>query len=758
MNMKYSFWLFIGVWMLPFISLAQKGDIRGNVIDNANGEPMIFTNVILKGTTTGATTDINGFFSISDVPIGDYVLTCTNLGYDTAHVNIKVLNNQIVTQKIVLNRTSVQIHEVEITAGREEKKTETLISATKITPKDIGKIPAIGESDIAQYLQVIPGVISTGDQGGELFIRGGAPIENKVLLDGMTIYNPFHSIGLFSVFETDIIRNANVLTGGFNAEYGGRLSAVMDITTRDGNKKRFAGKVAANPFLAKVILEGPIKKLDENGSSISYIIDGKTSYLDKTSKSLYSYIDTAGLPYAFNDLYGKVSFNSANGSKLNLFGFRFADNVNYQHVSKFNWNSFGAGSNFVLVPTGSNILINGTLSYSDYKISLKEADEKPRTSEINGFDLGMNFTYFLPNNGEVKYGFNIGGYKTDFQFTNPIGLIIKEDQNTTELSGFVVWKKIVGRMIIEPSIRLQYYASLPAFSPEPRIALKFNASEGLRLKLAGGIYSQNFISTKSDKDIVDLFTGFLTAPDVELQKINGDVAQQNLQRCYHVIAGVEADVTKHLELTVEPYFKYYGQLIGLNRNKLLPTDPDFQIEKANAYGIDVLFKYDYKRWYVSTGYSLAYVTRDNGQQVYPPYFDRRHNANVVISYTFGKDKSWEADARWSLGSGFPFTKTQGFYEYLSFLDKGINTDYTTAAGDLGIVYDSKIDGGRLPYYHRLDIALKKTYTFSKNFKLEANASVINLYDRENIFYFDRVRYKRVNQLPILPSLGLSLNF
>ncbi len=745
-------------FILPLFSFAQKGDIRGSVIDGQNGEPIIFTNVTLKGTTLGSTTDVNGFFAISDVPTGQYTLTCSSLGYDTANITINVVGNQIVNQKITLNHISVQLQDVQVNAQREEKKTETQISLTKITPKEIDKIPAVGEADIAQYLQVVPGVVSTGDQGGELFIRGGAPIENKVLIDGMTIYNPFHSIGLFSVFETDIIRSANVQTGGFNAEYGGRLSAVIDVATRDGNKKRFGGKISTSPFLSKAIIEGPIKKLGSSGGSVSYILTGKSSYLDKSSKLFYSYIDTAGLPYSFTDGYGKLSFNSANGSKFNVFGFSFNDKVNYQHVSKFNWNTFGVGTNFVLIPGGSNSLVSGFLSYSSYKIALKEADEKPRTSEINGFDLGVNFTYFLPDNGEVKYGFTIGGYKTGFQFTNPLGLSIEENQNTTELSGFVVWKKIAGRFVIEPSVRLQYYASLPAFSPEPRMAVKYNVSESVRLKVAGGVYSQNFISTKSDKDIVDLFTGFLTAPDQELIKTNGDVAKTNLQRAYHAVFGVEADITKSLELNVEPYYKKYGQLINLNRFKIFPTDPNYQIETGQAYGIDLLLKYDHKNFYISGGYSFAYVKRDNGKQVYPPYFDRRHNANLVASYSFGKTKSWEINLRWNLGSGFPFTQTQGFFEYYSFLQNGINTNYTTENGDLGIIYDSTLNGGRLPYYHRLDLALKKTITLSKNAKLEINASVINVYGRENIFYFDRVRYKRVNQLPILPSLGLSLTF
>ncbi len=199
------------------------------------------------------------------------------------------------------------------------------ISVNTITPREINQIPTVGgEPDIAQYLQVLPGVISTGDQGGQLYIRGGSPVQNKVLLDGMIIYNPFHSIGLFSVFDADIIRNAEVYSAGFNSQYGGRVSSIMDITSRDGNKKRTSGKISANTFLAKILLEGPLggRKKDSLNEVVktSYILSAKSSYLPTTSKFLYTYANKEGLPFGFNDIYGKISLSSANGSKINVFG------------------------------------------------------------------------------------------------------------------------------------------------------------------------------------------------------------------------------------------------------------------------------------------------------------------------------------------------------------------------------------------------------------------------------------------------------
>jgi hypothetical protein len=749
--------LLIGLIISINLMAQKNANIRGTVIDKGNGEPVLFTNVVLKGTNYGAQTDENGFYSIPSIPPGNYTLFCTYVGYDTFQLQLNVKASDLITQNISLNKVNINLSGVTITAKSEEKRTETTISVTKITAKDINKIPGIGgEPDLAQFLQVIPGVIFTGDQGGELYMRGGTPIQTKILLDGMTIYNPFHSIGLFSVFETDAIKNVSVLNGAFNAENGGRLSAVVDVQTRDGNRKHLAGKLSVNPFQSKLLLEGPFKKIsNENNSSISYLFTAKSSYLDRTSKLLYNYVDSLGLPFNYTDLYGKISINGDNGSKLTFFGYHFNDNANY-FSSRYGWKSFGAGTNFVVVPGQSNALINGSFSLSDYRMSLQEADTKPRTSGINGFDLITDITYFLQD-AQLKYGINIGGYRTTLEFVNSIGNRIDQNQNTTEISAFFVFKKNTKRIVLEPSFRLHYYASLPAFSPEPRIAIKYNASDDLRIKFASGIYSQNFISTKADLDIVNLFTGFLTAPDGQLQRTDGSLSNNNLQRAYHIVMGFEKDVAKNIEINIEPYYKYFQQLINLNRNKIAPRDPDFQIETGQAYGIDFLLKYDYKNFYLWTGYSLSYVYRDNGDQVYFPHYDRRHNANIVSSYSWGKLKKWQADIRWNLGSGFPFTLTQGFYDYQTF-SQGLYSNPYTTNGQLGIVYNDQLNTGRLPYYHRLDLSVKRTFYISERTKIESYVSIVNVYNRRNIFYFDRVRYSRVDQLPIIPAAGLSFSF
>jgi hypothetical protein len=541
----------------------------------------------------------------------------------------------------------------------------------------------------------------------------------------------------------------------------------MDISTRDGNKKRFSGKVSANPFSSKLLLEGPIvKQKEESGGSTSFIASAKTSYLDKSSKTFYDYIDTAGLPYRFNDYYGKIVLSNVNGSKLNLFGFRFTDDVNYRFISRLHWKSTGFGSSFVLVPGNTPVLIDGNFAFSQYKIELKEADERPRTSLINGFNLGLNFTYYFGKD-EIKYGVDLLGFKTNFEFSNYLNHKIEQEENTSEISGYFLYKRTAKRWVVEPSLRIHYYASLSEFSPEPRFGIKFNATSFLRFKTGGGYYAQNLFSTVSDRDVVNLFYGFLSSPENLQEEFKGKEVNSRLQRAKHFLAGLEADLPLRLSVNIEGYIKDFTQLANINRDKIYEdvgsnaTIPDylkkdFIVEEGIAYGTDFLLKYDYKQYYLWAVYSLSFVTRDDGIREYVPHFDRRHNVNIVAAYSFGKGLLWEADVRWNFGSGFPFTRTAGFYEHLT-LQEGLNTNLTQENGQLGILYDD-INEGRLPYYHRLDISVKKTFVLGNNSNLEIIGSLINAYDRQNIFYFDRIRYKRVDQLPVLPGIGASLTF
>jgi len=761
---------------------AQNATVRGSVFEKSSGQPVLYTNVFLKGTSYGAVTDVNGYFTISKIPKGEYTLMVSYIGFDTLSQKINITDkNQIINLKLVLKKAMYQISGATISAQRQTALLDPTTSVMKVSSKSMNRLPTVGgQADLAQYLQVVPGVVFTGDQGGQLYIRGGTPVQNLVLLDGMTVYNPFHSIGLFSVFDSDIISNTDVYTGGFGAQFGGRISSVMDITTRYGNPRRFAGKVDVNTFGAKILIEGPlVKAKDEHSGSISYVLSAKKSYIDKTSQMIYKYVnDGDGLPFTFADLYGKISFNGNNGNRLDVFGFNFNDQVSYQTINNYEWHSYGGGMKFSVVPGQSPMLLAGHISYSDYLITLEDGSGKPRSSQVGGFNMGLDFTYFLGKN-KLIYGVDMKSTGTDYKFVNSVNRTISQHESTTEIAAYFGARFLFGtknfknskqtysRLIVSPGLRLHYYASLGDLSIEPRLAVKYNVTPFFRLKAATGVYSQNIISTASDRDVVNLFYGFISGPENLQDEFDGQELTHKLQKSTHAIGGFEFDLNKYITFNLEFYYKWFTQLTNLNKNKIFEDDAnysdkpdvlkkDFIIEQGNSKGFDVSMKYQRNQIYFWAVYSLGFNERYDGIITYTPHFDRRHNLNLLTSYTFGKKLLWDFNVRWNYGTGFPFTPTAGNYEILNFGD-GINTDYTTANGEVGVVY-GKINSKRLPSYHRMDIGLKRKFYFNELTSLEVSLSITNIYNRANIFYIDRVTNERIDQLPFMPSLGINFKF
>ena len=756
------------------IALAQGQLIRGFVYEKNGGEPIPYANVTVEGSGQGGTTDLNGYFQISDVPVGLRTLTFSFLGFEAQSVEVRAYKGKPSSVKVFLEESTQLLNTVNIDVERAQKKVKVATAVVSLSPKNIETFSAGGDPDLMKALAVLPGVVTTGDQGGQLYIRGGAPIQNLVLLDGMIIYNPFHSIGFFSVFDTDILQSANVYTAGFGAEYGSRNSSVMDVTTRDGNRSKISGKGYASTYMSKLLIEAPLGKKDENGlTNNSLFVSGKTSYLRETAPIFYPYVETrfGGLPFTFNDLYGKFTTQSKNGSKLSAKAFNFNDAVMLDSAQGIQWNSWGYGVNFVVIPPASATLIEGDFAQSQYYIQSTENPDQPRNSTINGFNGGLDFTYFIGKADEVKYGLDMIGYNTDFSYTNTLGLSLNQQESTTELGGYFNYRKVTPLLVLEPGLRLHYYGSLSELSIEPRLGLKYNITEDFRFKASGGRYSQNLVAANSDRDVVNLFYGFLSgATDLPSTFRDRDITSK-LQMAVHGVAGFEYDLGDHWDINLESYVKDFSQITNINRNKLYDDIPvysdqpeilrkDFIVERGLAYGYDAVVKYEYDRFYLWAVYAWSKVTRDDGIQVYAPNFDRRHNINLVGNAKLGKEERWFLAVRWNLGTGFPFTPTQGYYPGIDFLDPfgnpDIDFDYTTANGDPTVLYGN-LNSNRLPTYHRLDASLKYTAPV-KNGTLEVTLGATNIYNRANIFYYDRVAAERVNQLPLMPTISSSYAF
>lgn len=768
---------------VSIISFSQDHTVRGFLFNNENSEVVPFEKVILIPTEKtqsilGAAADVNGFFSIPKVPMGTYLLKVQSAEFKEYNKEIVVSTKGGITELRIdlLEEDATEIGEVEISAETKAKTTEVLMSVIKLDKKGLERIPSVGaENDITAAFSVTPGVVTTGDQGGQLYVRGGTPIQNKILLDGMTIYNPFHSIGFFSIFETELVKNVDIYTGGFDSKYGGRISSVMDITYRDGNKKNFGGKVSVSPFLAKLVVEGPMYRAKEGRPGAgSFIFSAKHSLLDYTSKDLYRGVNSGnGLPYNFTDLYGKLTFATGQGSKVSIFGFSNTDKVNYNESAALDFQQAGGGLSWILLPGGGKTFIKGHLTASSYKTNFNEVGTQPRTSSIFGTDLGFDFSYFLKNEGQIDYGIGINIFKTDYLTYNEIASKIQDENNTVEIGAYANYKFVSKRFVVQPGLRVQAYASLSTISLEPRLGIKYNATDFFRVKLSGGRYSQNFTTASSDRDIVNLFNGLLSAPsNVQQNFITESGKEKNpkngIQYSWHAIAGTEFDLAKNLMLNIEGYFKYFPQLSNINVNKLYEDISDFSkeddvykkdflIESGKSYGVDVLLKYTLNRLFLWGVYSYGKSTRWDGFVTYAPVFDRRHNVNLVASYAFGKKKDLELNVRWNFGSGLPFTPTSGYYQTEAF-GEGVTTDFTTSNSNSVGVLLGEFNSKRLPTYHRLDITVKKQFKFKNKTELEIIAAVTNAYNRKNIFYVNRVTNSKIYQFPFLPSLGVSYKF
>ena len=741
---------------------AQNTVLKGFTYDDSNGEVLPYCTIQLMGTSYGALSDSKGAFMINKIPKGTYAVKVSFLGYNDIIDTIKVRKDTVITKRYSLQPSSTTLDAVQIQGEGQRKEQETRTSVISVTPKDMSKMPAIGgQPDFAQYLQVLPGVISTGDQGGQLYVRGGTPVQNMLLLDGVLIYNPFHSNGIFSVFDMDIMSSADVYTGGFGAEFGGRISSVMDIQTRDGNKKRISGKVDVSNIQSQILLEGPLVKLKDNRkTALSFILSGKGSYLEPASKFFYPYVGKDGLPFSFWDLYGKLTLSTLNGTKLNVFGFNFNDKVNYSSIAAYSWNNWGVGSNFQIVPGDVPITITGALAYSKYTCELDDKLYQPKSSTMDGFTFNLAFNYYI-GRSVLNVGVEAVGFNTQYSYFTQFGSKVDIDDHTTDMSFFAKFKyNFRNKLLLEPSFRLQYYYSLGEASPEPRLAIKYNILRNLRLKLAGGLYSQNLVAVTSDQDVVNLFNGFISSPvsgDLLASNMlnDGDKMKGRLQKAQHVILGMEYDPISQISINLEGYFKNFSQLISVNRYKMFDTEDEFIWEKGRAYGGDVTVKYDNKGFYVWLVYSLGWVKRTDGVVEYNPHFDRRHNVNLLVSYAFGKRRSWQIDARWNFGSGFPFTQTQAYYPH--YMPTNINDDYVTANEDLYFML-ADLNQARLPSYHRLDIGAKKKFHIGERNTLELSVSFSNVYNYRNVFYVNRISNEVIYQLPFLYYFGLTWRF
>ncbi len=732
--------------------IAQSGTLRGHIVDKENGQPIPYASIEVVSINESTLSDGEGFFNLV-IEAGNYEVLFKYLGFKNEVEQISVQAGVVEYVKIALSPTAFELTTIEVSARKAIRQTETNLASARIDRNQILKLPSFTiQGDIAQYLSILPGVVSSGEQGGQIFISGGSTHQNLTFIDGITIIQPFHSLSGFSIIPTEMIQDVSVHGAAFDATYGGRVSSVMDIHLRRSLPVDWEGSASIDPFVGQVFLQGPIWTSTSNKDlGVGISIGAKKSLIDKAAKTLYQYID-GGVPFGFEDVTAKIVAQTSNGNSLSVTGLFATDAIDLSEDERYHWSVNGIGLNFRLLPPTSSLVISGQVGYSTFESNLNTMD--PRSSKYAHFRGMLQMDYY-GTNSQLTYGFQLEGAQTDFTFLNFANITFNQQDNTSDISGFIKYKSIIKKLILEGGARLIYYASLGNLSLEPRLGMKYPISDLFRLKAGGGLYSQNFVLAKKDEDVVNFFNAFISSPDGQLSKLDGTIANNNLQKSLHGLLGIEIDIADRWSLDIEVYRKYFTQLIELNRNKINIGDRDFTIEEGQSHGANISIEFQHKHFMVNGSYSWLKASRKNNVQTYPAPFDRRNQANIYINYSV--KNNWNISARWSIGSGFPFTRTQGFYDRILFED-GIAEDLVTSNGDLGIIYEDLLNQGRLPYFHRLDFSANRVWEIREIATFELGVSLINIYDRANIFYFDRIQYNRVDQFPFIPSLGLKITF
>ena len=310
--MKNCFLFFI---FFSLMSFSQNVSLSGYLEDLETGESLIGANVLIKELNIGCSTNNYGFFSLT-IPKGEYTIICSYIGYD--NINRKIIINKDKSEKFKLSPSSFQIDEVTISTKKEDYNIKSSdLGNVELEVKKLEKLPVLmGEKDILKTLQLLPGVQSGSEGSSGFYVRGGGPDQNLILLDEGTIYNASHLFGFFSVFNSDAINDINLIKGSMPANYGGRLSSVLDINMKDGNKKRFSGRGGIGLISSKLTLEGPIKK-----DTSSFIVSARRTYIDILTKPYLDTTEYAGNGYFFYDLTSKFNYRFSNKDQIFISGY-----------------------------------------------------------------------------------------------------------------------------------------------------------------------------------------------------------------------------------------------------------------------------------------------------------------------------------------------------------------------------------------------------------------------------------------------------
>ncbi len=725
---RLLFALALGALCLAPRAEAQRAVLTGVVNGADDGQALAGVNVVLSradGQQLGRATDRDGRFAFAGLLPGRYTLGASFLSYDAWADTLALAFGDRVAVEIALAPAETALETVTVETQRTAPPSSPA-GLVRLRPADLAVIPSpdIG-GDLAGVLTAQPGVTTVGDRGGQLYIRGGTPTENLVLVDGMRLFQPFHIVGFYSAFPADIVQRADVYAGGFGARYGGRISSVIDVATRNGSKQRFGGAAALAPFLTSLRLEGPIVR-DE----ASFVLSVRESVVERVAEPLLG----ETLPYRFGDAFGKVHFFTGPASFVSLTGLRTADAGTISGVedrTRIDWANEALGGRFFYLPTSLAAALDVAVGYSAYRSSFEPDRAPARDADVQSFGGQFALAYFL-DRAEVRFGFGAQTLRFDYTFDRARP---GTRENTTEGNFFVEAAFDLGRGVrVEPGLRLQTFPSQQRdLSLEPRLRASWAAGP-VTLSTALGVYRQEIVGLSDERDIGDVFTAWSAIP-----------AGEPTPRALHAILGAEVRAGG-LTLGAEGYAKQLADV------QVLLGERGLVRSHGEVFGLDLRAEARRGPLFLLTSYGYSASTYHNAREDYRPPHDRRHRLNLVGGVQRG---AWRVSARGQLASGRPFTRLVGVYDALGPPDA--EGGFLTDPGTPTMVTEAAPFRGLTPAYYRLDVSAERDFDLGPAV-VTLQASVINATDRANFFYYDVLRADRIDQFPLIPSLGLRVAF
>lgn len=739
-------------------ALSQPASLSGFIIDEADREPLELVNVVLRdeaGTVKGTVTNRDGLYQLTRLVPGQYAFTASFVGFATVQDTLVLEPGENRSYNIVLGPDEAALGEVLVQGERESGAARITAGQQTVRPADIELIPTPDVSgDLASYLSTLPGVISTGDRGGQLFIRGGEPSQNMVQLDGMMLYQPFHILGFYSAFPSEILNRTDIYAGGYGAKFGERISSVIDVWTRDGNKRRVAGGASISPFISALNLEGPIIR-----DKVSFLFSGRQSMLENGAEQLLG----QDLPFNFNDFFGKVHAEVTPRSRISLTGIQTNDRGtllegNEERVAEeVRWSNRAFGFRYLLLPKALSISTDLRVTTSRYDSELGPVDNPSRSSSIwhTAINLDGNFSGARANT-EAGIAVRFISSETElggaFQNTEFKGIGIDH------IAFYMEPEYSFGRFRIRPGARLQWYHLRVDPYFEPRLRLVWDTGKH-QISGAAGYYLQEIIGLNDRRDAASVFTAWTNIP--KLNPRQPDVLAERVPSAIHAILGYRATPVEGLEVSVEGYYKWLDNLFISEWTAFPNFTTRLQPATGRSRGVEARLEVKQAAFYASMTYGYS-NTRYTAQQAalqlwygietldFRPPHDRRHQVNALLSTTI---KGFDMSLRWEFGSGLPFSRALGFDGFV-LIDDVVNIP--TAPSTRRVIYEQPYNGV-LPTYHRMDFSIDRSFEIGAT-EITILGSVINVYDRRNLFYLDVFTLQRADQLPIVPSLGLKVSF